>query len=74
MEVVSLYEAKTKLSELIRQAIAGETVIISRHGKPVIRLVPYHEAEEAREVGFYAGKVRIADDFDAPLDEFAEYQ
>jgi prevent-host-death family protein len=74
MIVFSLYEAKTKLSELVRDALEGEIVIIARHGKPAVRLVPVKEADEVREIGFYAGAVRIADDFDAPLDDFKDYQ
>jgi prevent-host-death family protein len=74
METIGLYEAKTRLSELVREAIEGETVIITRHGKPAVKLVPVDEAREPREMGFYAGKVRMAEDFDAPLDDFSEYR
>ena len=40
METVGLFEAKTHLSELIARAERGEEVIITRHNKPVARLVP----------------------------------
>ena len=40
MESVGLFEAKTHLSELIARAERGEEVIITRHNKPVARLVP----------------------------------
>lgn len=36
---VGTYDAKTRLSELIERAEAGETVVITRHGRPVARLV-----------------------------------
>ena len=74
MENVNIYEAKTRLSELVREALAGEEVIISRNGKPAVRLVPIQKEKQKRELGFYAGKITIADDFDAPLDDFNEYQ
>jgi prevent-host-death family protein len=74
MIIMSLHEAKTKLSELVRDALDGETVVIARHGKPAVRLVPVKEAEDVRELGFYSGAVRIADDFDAPLNDFQDYQ
>ena len=37
---VGSFEAKTKLSELLDKVEAGETVTITRHGKPVAQLVP----------------------------------
>jgi prevent-host-death family protein len=40
MESVGLFEAKTHLSELIARAEQGEEVIITRHNKPVAKLVP----------------------------------
>ena len=40
MKTVNLAEAKAKLSALIEQAEAGETVCITKHGKPVAQLVP----------------------------------
>ena len=36
----SIVEAKNNLSALIDRALAGEEVTITRHGKPVVRLVP----------------------------------
>jgi prevent-host-death family protein len=45
---VGTYEAKTRLSELIDRAEAGETVVITRHGKPVVRLVAEEEVRRAR--------------------------
>ena len=43
METVGLFEAKTHLSELIARAERGEEVVITRHNKPVARLVPMAE-------------------------------
>ena len=40
MESIGLFEAKTHLSELIARAERGEEVVITRHNKPVARLVP----------------------------------
>jgi prevent-host-death family protein len=40
METVGLFEAKTHLSELIARAERGEEVVITRHNKPVAKLVP----------------------------------
>jgi prevent-host-death family protein len=43
METFGLFEAKTHLSELIARAERGEEVIITRHNKPVAKLVPISE-------------------------------
>jgi prevent-host-death family protein len=40
MKEVGAYEAKTHLPRLLREVEAGETVVITRHGKPIARLVP----------------------------------
>ena len=69
MQHVSVHEAKTHLSRLLRQAAAGEDVVITRSGRPVVRLVPV-EGEEGRPAfGVDAGRFVVPDDFDAPLDE-----
>lgn len=41
----NLYEAKTRLSQLVQAALDGEDVVIARAGKPAVRLVPVVEAE-----------------------------
>jgi prevent-host-death family protein len=64
---VNVYAAKTHLSRLIDQVNAGEEVIITRHGRPVARLVPA-EARPKRKLGTLKGKgCWVADDFDGPL-------
>ncbi|MCE9611712.1 MAG: type II toxin-antitoxin system prevent-host-death family antitoxin [Chthoniobacter sp.] len=71
---VSLYEAKTQLSTLLREVEGGAVITITRHGKPVAELRglaaerPRARAGSLKSPGFY-----MADDFDAPLPEFAEY-
>ena len=40
MERIGIYEAKSRLSELIEQAESGKEVTITRHGKAVAKLVP----------------------------------
>ena len=45
MTTVTAYEAKTHLPRLIRQVERGETVIITRHGKPVARLAPIEDRQ-----------------------------
>jgi prevent-host-death family protein len=45
---VGSFEAKTKLAELLDRVAGGETVTITRHGKPVARLVPAGVEEDER--------------------------
>ena len=46
MSTVGSFEAKTKLAELLDKVEAGETVTITRHGKPVAQLVPVKTDDE----------------------------
>ena len=68
-EPVSLYDAKTRLSELVEQAAAGREIVITKSGKPKARLVPLapKDTRHLRIPGRGKGKVWIAPDFDAPL-------
>ncbi len=74
MTTVNVHEAKAQLSRLIERALAGEDVVIARRNKPLVRLVVVREARPRRELGTSRGKIRMADDFDAPLDDFSAYR
>jgi prevent-host-death family protein len=65
---VNIHEAKTQLSRLIAKVEQGEEVVIARAGEPVAKLVRANSSKQSRKLGEYAGKIWIADDFDAPLD------
>lgn len=67
METVNIYEAKTKLSQLVDKAASGEDVVVSRNGKPLVRITRLAPAKRQIRFGLLEGKLRIADDFDAPL-------
>ncbi len=64
---VNVHEAKTHLSRLLDQALAGEEVIIMRSGRPLVRLLPVATALTPRVLGTAKGMVTMADGFDAPL-------
>lgn len=70
MSQVNLHFAKTHLSRLIQQALSGEEIILARAGTPLVRLVPVDGPAPERTLGLDAGKVILADDFNAPLPEF----
>jgi len=69
----TIHQAKTHLSRLIRDALNGEEIIISRGDHPVVKLVPLPEARLRRRLDGAAGEVWIAEDFDEPLEDFEEY-
>lgn len=66
-EKVNIYEAKTKLSQLVDRAEAGEEIIIARRGRPAARLIALRSPAVVRKPGRMRGRVRISPDFDAPL-------
>lgn len=65
----NLYDAKTRLSELVDRAAAGEEIIIAKNGKPLAKLGPLPAEKPNRSPGGWEGAVWIADDFDAPLSD-----
>ncbi|MBX3169565.1 MAG: type II toxin-antitoxin system Phd/YefM family antitoxin [Candidatus Eremiobacteraeota bacterium] len=67
MKEVTIHEAKTHLSALIRSVEAGETIVVKRGNVAVARLVPMDTPHKERPLGQWRGKITIADDFDAPL-------
>jgi len=74
MVEVNIHEAKTHLSRLIEAVLRGEEVVIAKRNKPVARLVAIEAPKVVRELGWGgAERMRMADDFDAPLDDFEGY-
>ena len=67
--VVNTHEAKSRLSELIREAEDGVEVIVARNGHPVARIVAWRPTHSARVPGAWAGRVAYADDVVGPDDE-----
>lgn len=61
---VNIHEAKTHLSRLLERTAKGEEIVIAKAGTPVAKLVPYREHAGSRRPGAWAGRVRIAADFD----------
>jgi prevent-host-death family protein len=73
MRTINMHAAKTQLSRLVEAAAAGEEIIIARSGKPMARLGPLAGPRQKRRLGILGGKLRVPEDFDAPLpDEVTE--
>jgi hypothetical protein len=65
MTSVSIYEAKSHLSQLIADVErTGDEVIIRRHNVPVAKLVPFRPVIAPRRLGGWEGLVTVAEDFD----------
>jgi antitoxin (DNA-binding transcriptional repressor) of toxin-antitoxin stability system len=68
MEVVSMHQAKSTLSQLVKRAATGETILLGAYGKVEAKLVAATAPElPKKHIGLLAGKLTIPDDFDAPL-------
>jgi prevent-host-death family protein len=71
---VNIQEAKTHFSKLIKRVKAGERVVICDRNVPVAELRELEAGAQQRvrpgTFGMYAGQIRIADDFDAPMPDF----
>jgi prevent-host-death family protein len=66
MPTVNIHEAKTHLSRLIEAAINGETIVIAKAGKPVVKLTALDAPTGGgkRRLGFMEGQFNVPDDFD----------
>ena len=63
---LNIYQAKTKLSQLIERAMLGEEVIIAKAGKPMVKLVRI-ESSPKRTLGTAAGTIQYAPGRDDPM-------
>lgn len=67
MQIINIHDAKTQFSKLIEAVGLGQKIMIAKAGKPAAMLVPVPDQKPARRPGAMKGKIRMADDFDAPL-------
>ena len=75
MTSVSIEEAQEKLPELLHQLNPGDELTITEDDRPLAKIVAAKRAKSERRLsGVLKGSVRfMADDFDAPLDDFKDY-
>jgi prevent-host-death family protein len=70
---IGAFEAKTRLSELLDRVDQGQVFVITKRGRPVAELRPAGRERTGVQFGSDAGRIRISDDFDAPIDDFQDY-
>lgn len=66
MKTVNIHEAKTHLSKLVDEASNGESFVIAKAGKPMVKVVALNAptGAEVKRLGFLAGQISVPDDFD----------
>lgn len=73
-EDIGAFEAKTRLSELLDKVQQGHTYRITKRGRPVAELRPVGEGTRRPAFGDDRDRIRIAEDFDEPVDDFKGYR
>jgi prevent-host-death family protein len=64
VKTVNIHEARTHLSRLVEAAARGESVIIAKAGKPLVKMVPVDAPVAPRRLGFIRGAFTVPEDFD----------
>lgn len=66
MKTVNIHEAKTHLSRLIEAAVNGESFIIAKAGKPLVKVEALSSADSSipMRLGFLLGQFEVPEDFD----------
>ncbi len=69
MEIVTIYTAKTTLSQLLARVEAGEEIVLARGKEPIAKLVPFRPPPIKRQFGALRGVISIGPEFFEPLPE-----
>lgn len=65
MQTYNIHEAKTQLSRLIEMAAKGESFVIAKAGRPMVKVIAIDapEPSQMKRFGFMAGQISVPDDF-----------
>lgn len=65
MKTFNIHDAKTQLSKLVEQAAKGESFVIAKSGKPMVKVVALDapEPSQKKRFGFMAGQMKVPEDF-----------
>ena len=64
MITVNIHEAKTQLSKLVDRASKGESFVIAKAGKPLVKVVALDAKPKPPRFDFLKGEIKVPDDFD----------
>lgn len=70
--VVNMHDAKSTLSRLVKRAASGEEILIANHGKPMAMLSRIPASRTKIPWNIFKGRLKMADDFDAPVEGFED--
>ena len=62
MKTLNIQAAKTHLSRLVEEAVAGADIVIAKAGKPMVKLIPVGPRRQPRKLGFMKGKIWTSPD------------
>ncbi len=65
MQTYNIHEAKTQLSKLVEMAAKGETFLIAKAGRPMVKVIALDtpEPSQMKRFGFMAGQIKVPGDF-----------
>lgn len=65
MQTYNIHEAKTQLSKLVEMAAKGESFVIAKAGKPMVKVTALDtpESSQMKRFGFMAGQIKVPEDF-----------
>ena len=61
---ITLSDAKARFSEIVERVMNGEEFVVTRMGRPAVRIGRFENTACPRKLGDLAGQVWISDDFD----------
>ena len=64
MVTVNMHEAKTQLSKLVEKAVQGESFVIAKAGKPLVKVTALAAPAAVCRLGVLSGEIAVPDDFD----------
>ena len=66
MQTINIHDAKTHLSRLVEQAVQGESFVIAKAGKPLVKVsaLDVPTTQQMQRLGFMTGQITVPDDFD----------
>jgi antitoxin (DNA-binding transcriptional repressor) of toxin-antitoxin stability system len=73
MQLIDVKEVQAQIFQIIEQASQGEEVIITNDEQPLVKLSSAIGFKKQRQFGSVKGLIKMADDFDEPLEEFRGY-
>lgn len=73
MQLIDVKEVQAQIFQIIEQASQGEEIIITKDEQPLVKLSSAIGFKKQRQFGSAKGMIKMADDFDEPLEDFRGY-